>query len=649
MASSFTATQTIDQNFLVEPLGGSKNPASYLDHLPDEVYNKAFDSHLVRFIYALLGPAGVGNLRTQFAQARLLFEAHDLDLYDLDRFYGNPLQFGRITDETYTADITGLLPQEEWEEIRAKDAKYRNRIIDFLAGARAGCTPLGMRLVARSGLGHEVEIIENYKAMFDANTDDPLDLVEQGQTRLLNEMIILPRQEVTQSEVQMLTITGSPTGGTFRFVVLNPALTSTDIAWNSSRQEIQIALIDMLGVSPSSISVTGGPLPDNPISIRFTGDLEGQNVPQLQVDNTLLDDAQIAITTQVQGFDGSTEVVDIAPINQKHMQEAIDRIRPLTVIPTTGVASGNRSRIDWITAAASSEFDEMTRFVTGSGAMVWPPLDNVHWIEAGKEHKAPRPSGSLPYQYSIFHKVSKTLSYDSSAVVRPEYLTENWVTIQNKVSSTHIGTFDPHHVLVYPFLRLATSGQVFSPDEAIAPPNDQMTIDQIIDTPSGPVGLIQGIYPSDYLGLPGAPKLLATSPLYFWSSIEKITGTEYLEIDLGAPRAINSISFEATKKPFAITLSYDLLDQGNQRSWQDVTPALGSSATTVVSDPVALNPWLPLQYRVTNPKGEMIYSRYIRVKFDRQAPADFISFDGVRYPWSIDVRNLRIGRVVTNQ
>jgi hypothetical protein len=107
-----------------------------------------------------LGPAGVGWLRKTYLEARIQLEEYGVELFDLDDFYGDPLKFGRILEEIYDDDPRGLLNREDWEKIRAKDAAYRARALDYVRGMRLGNTPAGMKLVARSGLGHEVEIVE---------------------------------------------------------------------------------------------------------------------------------------------------------------------------------------------------------------------------------------------------------------------------------------------------------------------------------------------------------------------------------------------------------------------------------------------------------------------------------------------------------
>lgn len=634
------ASFIIEQRFLIEPLGGPQNVRTYLDNFPEEVYNKGIDSHLVKFLYSLLGPVGVGSVRRNYLEARLVFEAHGLELSNLDQFYGNPFQFGRIEEETYTENTLGLLGQEEWERIRSKDARYRNRIIDFLSGARAGNTPLGMRLVARSGLGHEVEVIENYRYLYDSNSDDPLGLKSFGTTRFLNEMVILPRQEVGVSEVQRISFLGTITGGSFR--ILMEGEYTDSIPFDATRQAIQTILEKLTIVERGDIEVTGGPAPADTF-IRFTGRLSGRDVSQLSVTNELLGTGpEILATTTTQGFDAASEIVSLSSRDQRYLQEALDRIRPVAVIPTVASAIGTKSRLTWTRSGASSEFDEMLKYVTGSGTIAWPPLDDVRWIEGGVEHQAPRPRGELPYNYQAFHQIRVVDSYDESAVIVPGYDQAVWHDNKDRFASNHIGAYEPRHAAIFSFLRTIGVEEVQTADKALADYAEPLTVDRVIDTPGGSVALVQGIYPADYQALAGAPQIRYKNA-QFWSSRERIEGDEYLELDLGEARGVNYLIFETSRKPMTISVDYDLLDQGGNRRWKAAAAPLALSFS-----PVEQNPWRETEFYLANGKGEMIYTRYLRIKFARNTATAFLSEGTTKYPWSIDVANLRIGRNVTN-
>ncbi len=648
MASPPRASFVIEQNYFIEPLGGSQSVQSYLDAFPEEVYSKGLDSHLVKFLYSLLGPVGVGSIRRNYLEARLIFEAHGLELTDLDRFYGNPFQFSRIEEETYNQDVTGLLSQDEWEKVRAKDARYRNRIIDFLSGARAGNTPFGMRLVARSGLGHEVEIIENYRYLYDSHSDDPLGLDYFGTTRFINEMIILPRQELGISEAQQITFTGTITGGSFRIALSG---TFTDpISYDATRQVVETALETLTDVEHGDVEVTGGPAPTEPLTIRFLGRLADKDVASILVSNELLGtNPQIVTATTTQGFDAASEIVDLSPGDQHHLQEALDRIRPVAVIPTVAPASGTKSSITWIRSGASSVFDEMVRYVTGSGTIQWPTVDGVHWIEGGVEHQAPRPHGELPYNYQAFHQIRNIDSYDESFALEISYEEASWHNVKARYASNHIGGYEIHHSAIFSFLRNIAEDEVATADRAKADYAEPLVIDRVIESTGGSVALINGVYPADYQTLAGAPQIVYKNE-QFWSSRERTEGDEYLEIDLGESKGVNYLIFETTRKPMTIEVSYDLLDQGEARSFHPVTfmPEM-PAPTTLPFSPLEQNPWQQVEYYMTNSLGEMIFTRYLRIKFSRTTSTEFLTNSTIKYPWSVDVRNLRIGRNVTNQ
>lgn len=211
-----TVTTDINQNFFVEALGGSVNPVNLLDRFPDSVYTKALDSLLVKFMYAILGPTGVGQLRQEYLEARLIIEEAGLQTTDLDSLYANAFAFARAAYETYDLDASAsLLPAAQRAQILAQDASFRNRAIDFLKGARGGTTLQGLTLVAKSGLNQPVELVENYRALYDHFTDMTLGLEKIGQTGSVYEVIVVPRQEIPQSASQSLTITGEPISGWF--------------------------------------------------------------------------------------------------------------------------------------------------------------------------------------------------------------------------------------------------------------------------------------------------------------------------------------------------------------------------------------------------------------------------------------------------
>lgn len=545
MASPVTVTTPdftgyVDQRFFIEPLGGLDNPRNYLDRFPEEVYNKSVDSHLVRFMYTLLGPAGTGWLRKNYLQARLLLEDYGIETFSLDKFYGNPLQFGRILEEIYEEDPLGLLPREEWDRIRAKDARYRNRAIDFVNGARAGGTKEGIRLVARSGLGHEADVIEHYRWLYDQLSDDPLGLPRYGKTNLTEEVVVVPRHEL--------------------------------------------------------------------------GD----------------------------------EVDYIGPRDMRYLQTAIDRIRPQTMVPTYGYGGTTRSRQDWVSTASSSEFIEVVRYATGSASVPWPARDATHWVEAEIEHEARKSYGDGRHHYQGFHNVREVVSYTENALDDADYLTDAWTERSTLYRNNHVGEFSNLQSSLFPVLSNNAGGELTA-DRILADYTELLTIQSIIERGGEAYAFINGIYPIDYQELPGIPKVKYNDE-QFWSSKERTEGDDYIEVDLGSAKAVNFLAFEATRKPLGIEISYDLLDMAPMREFAPVTVDHSISTTSISYAPGSVNPWTPIEIHFMNPRGGMIFTRFIRIKFAREindgSSSPFVDNLGQRLPYSIDIRNLRLGRNV---
>lgn len=639
-------TTVVDQSFFLMPLGGPQHPQTYLDRFPEAVYNKGLDSHLVKFMYALLGPSGVGWLRKNYLEARLVFEDFGMDTFDLDDFYGDPLRFGRILEETYDQDPNGILPRDQWEEIRAKDAAYRNRALDYISGVRAGNTPQGIHLVARSALGHECEIVENYRYIYDQHSDDPLGLTNFGTTNSTEEFVVLPRRELPTDELQVITITGSPTGGTFAlfFPVGNEAdNTTVPLAYNTTANVIQMAL-RAVGSIGYNVDVSGGPLPDNPIKILFTGQLAYKDVPQLQIIDSLTGGTGTVIatiTTERNGASQTDEVVHIAPREQRYLRDALGYIKPVGSIATYKEASGTRQNQVWHTVKASGTRIEVIRFVTGQTGVRWPTIGGNNWIEAAVEHEAPR-TKDLVHHYRGYHNVANIVAYTDAALSDPDYLTDDWATAQQKYPNSHVGSFTSYQQKLVNALSVKVNSDfVFTSDRATADYAEPLTVSTTNDGES----FVNGIYPTSYSTLPGVPPIKYSDD-QFWASFERTEGDDYLEIDLGTVQPVNYLYFEITRKPYDIEVDYDVLGQGAARSWNPVTyDQTLSPVTSVGYDVNAQNPWQIAELWITNKLGKPIFTRYLRLKFSRRNDANSPFTDnGTLLPYSVEVRNLRVAR-----
>ena len=88
---------------------------------------------------------------------------------------------------------------------------------------------------------------------------------------------INPDQTVDTNEVQSVTITGSPTGGTFT-LTFDGDTTST-INYNAAASTVQTALRALDSIDGANVSVTGSA--GGPYTVTFIGELAATNVAQM--------------------------------------------------------------------------------------------------------------------------------------------------------------------------------------------------------------------------------------------------------------------------------------------------------------------------------------------------------------------------------
>lgn len=754
-----TTTTTINQNFFIEALVGSQEPTSYLDSFPSQVYTKSLDSLLVKFLYAIMGPTGVGLLRQQYLEARLMIEEAGLSTTDLDDLYSNAFAFARAAYETYDIDASAsLLSAADQAQILAQDASFRNRAMDFLKGARGGTTMPGLTLVAKSGLNRPVELVENYRSLFDHFTDVPLGLQDVGQTRSVAEVIVIPRQTTPTSAVQTLSTGGEPQQGWFTliypagqnwmvvpysyssgnsitvpdasrlpagvFVTLTniPAGPTASVAnltwsncvlwaeslggagttvplgqtlqgtqgaaatiptsvqsgtylalvgvaqtaplpWDCSAADVQNALTALPVIGAGNVICTGGPFPDQPIQVQFANQLSDQDVPTL-VFNTVQDTASgvlsnrgfgpladatgnpLTIYTDVVqttvGYSADQQATVISDADRSTLYTALGQTGPTNAIFTTTSGSSNTVRQPVSASFTASNQVQVVRYETGRSGIVWPALDGTHWIEPGVEHEAPTVYGANT-QYQGFHNISNVISYTEAALDDAGYLSGE-TQVENRYWDSLVGGYSPGQLAFYPGLAALNAGNYLNqylPPDAEAPQPEPL----IISTQNG-INVINGIYPLDYMSLPGVPQPAGG---LLWASAERGQGVDYLEIDLGTAQAVNYLYFEATNKPYIIDIAYDALDQAPARRWITATivpPLTGSS--TVSLNYQATQLWSTVTIDLTDALGSMIYTRFLRIGFTKTPVGTVYQPIGQQaVPYSVEVRNLRVGRNVT--
>lgn len=83
------------------------------------------------------------------------------------------------------------------------------------------------------------------------------------------------------NEVQTLTVTGTPTGGTFKLQFRGYRTAS--IAYNANAAAVQAALEAIGTIGTGGVVCAGGPLPGTPVTITFSNQLGFTNVPLVTV------------------------------------------------------------------------------------------------------------------------------------------------------------------------------------------------------------------------------------------------------------------------------------------------------------------------------------------------------------------------------
>jgi hypothetical protein len=104
------------------------------------------------------------------------------------------------------------------------------------------------------------------------------------------------------NEVQRITITGTPTGGTFTLTF--GGYTTAGIAYNANAAAVVAALEALPNIDSGDVSATGGALPGSAVDVTFGGRYAGINVPAMTASGAGLTGGTspaVAISTQTAG------------------------------------------------------------------------------------------------------------------------------------------------------------------------------------------------------------------------------------------------------------------------------------------------------------------------------------------------------------
>jgi hypothetical protein len=96
-------------------------------------------------------------------------------------------------------------------------------------------------------------------------------------------------------EVQTVTITGTPTGGTYTLTFSGQ--TTSAIAYNATASAVQSALEALSNIASGDVTCGGGPHPGTPITVTFGGGVyDGEDVPQMTASGSFTGGTSPAVT-----------------------------------------------------------------------------------------------------------------------------------------------------------------------------------------------------------------------------------------------------------------------------------------------------------------------------------------------------------------
>lgn len=133
-----------------------------------------------------------------------------------------------------------------------------------------------------------------------------------------------PVNATLSDEVQQLTITGTPTGGTFTLTYAGQ--TTSALAYNASAADVQAALEALSNIAANEVQCYGSGLPDGTITIHFVNGLGATNVATITSSDSLTGGSSPAtvISTLTAGGASSYSSITQQPVSKNQWNLYID-------------------------------------------------------------------------------------------------------------------------------------------------------------------------------------------------------------------------------------------------------------------------------------------------------------------------------------
>lgn len=167
----------------------------------------------------------------------------------------------------------------------------------------------------------------------------------------------------TSDEVQTVTVTGAPTGGTFTLTFSGQ--TTAAIAFNATAAQVQAALVALSNIGANDVTVTGAD--GGPYTVTFGGDLADTNVAQLTSTPSLTGGSSPSVT-HATGTGGGTD------LGSNGSGTAVGFLDSGFTVPTTGdihiaifskgqIVEANLPATSGLDAAAKADLAHFFQFI----------------------------------------------------------------------------------------------------------------------------------------------------------------------------------------------------------------------------------------------------------------------------------------------
>jgi len=141
-----------------------------IERLPENIYCRSADTKIYTLLYALLNTAEKFETRTILTY--LCQFIHTCRYDALDKLFGKIFRLPRLEEEKYPYNPwEDSLTPEQWLEVEAKDAKYRNRLYKFIKALNLEGT-VGLKKAIEAATGIPVEIY--HQKDFGGGISDPI-------------------------------------------------------------------------------------------------------------------------------------------------------------------------------------------------------------------------------------------------------------------------------------------------------------------------------------------------------------------------------------------------------------------------------------------------------------------------------------------